>query len=425
MVPSLAYGQTFPDVPSDSIHSGAVEYLYSHDVIAGYPNGDFAPDKTINRAEALKIVVLAAGLSTDETGEGSFSDVSSTDWFDEFVRIGVANEVVEGYDDNSFKPGLNINVAESLKIIFLAFGEDVGAEPLKDPFPDVEANIWYSTYAQYAKDKQFVWTQNDGKLHAERDITRGEFSQIIYRLLYVRDNDLETFPISTDWPTFENNQDGYSIKYPFGWEQISAGDQVIFWHQDSANEQLSWARVYPNSATMVIASDNNESRLSLEDYLAFIQYDESAQIQKMTLNGFPFASVSLMSSGTIDYYFEMPNKSILVAYCQVGSGLNQGQLLEQIRYMVGSLKEAEIKSVPVVSDRDLFLGGVRALILENGEGQSALDLFDDLVLIDTDSIGIGTGPVDYYYSAVYDISLKYERDSVTLLAISDGQGTAF
>ena len=52
-------------------------------------------------------------------------------------------------------------------------------------------------------------------------------------------------------------------------------------------------------------------------------------------------------------------------------------------------------------------------------------LFTDLKLFETDTIGIGTGPVDYYYSALYDTTLKYERSSDTLLAMKQGKTWAF
>jgi hypothetical protein len=424
-IPSVVFAASFPDVLENTVNYGAVEYLKSKNVISGYPNGNFEPEKTINRAEALKIVVNAAGLKTESQQAINFKDVSDSDWFSQFVKVGVEKGIVEGYEDNTFKPGNNINLAESLKIIILAFGLEAGAAPLKNPYPDVEAVVWYAKYANFAKSKQLIWPQDDGNLNAQRDITREEFAQIIYRLMFMKQNSLDSFPLSTDWPVFTDNKSGYSIKYPFGWVKIQAGTQTIFWKKDELNEQLSWARVYPNSATVVAAIDNNVNRLSLEKYLSLIKYDDSAQIQKSTLNGYPFASVSLISSGTYDYYFQMPNSAILVIYGQVGDGLNKAALFDQIRYMVGSVKHAEITADNSVTDSEKFLSAVRELILVSGKSTEALAMFDDLIIIDTDTIGIGTGPVDYHYSATRNVTLKVERTSSTLLAINEAKSTAF
>jgi hypothetical protein len=157
-----------------------------------------------------------------------------------------------------------------------------------------------------------------------------------------------------------------------------------------------------------------------------IDYGEGANIQTMTLNGYPFSAISLSEQGIADYYFEFPNKSILVAYTQVGDGANRPFLAEQIRFIIGSIRYDENASkFSEQYAKEQFLSTIRQIILVEGEGQSALDAFDDLIIIETDTIGIGTGPVDYYYSEEYDVTLKYERNSSTLLAIRDSNSTAF
>lgn len=432
-VPFVAHGQSFPDVAANTEYYGAVEYLKTKGVIDGYPDGTFKPDQTINRAEALKIAMGASSAQTDVLAPAQFPDVQPSDWFFDPVQRALSLEIVEGYDDGTFKPGNNINIAESLKIVFLSFDAPVGGAPEGDPYPDVDATAWYSAFAQYAKDRQLIWPDDDGMLHGGRDITRGQFADLIYRIMYTEEHNLDKFPLSAHWPTFTHPNQNFSVKYPFDWQVIDADGQTILWKQDEANRQLSWARVYENSATMVIAVDNNEQGLSLDSYFSGLEYDDSATIQSQELNGYPFKSVYLADTMTFDYYFELPNGAILVIYSQVGGGLNQPQLIEEIRNIVGSARYSEGTGVPTgtgenpsaVSEEEQFLADVRAKILVEGEAQSTLDLFDDEVLIETDSIGIGTGPVDYYYSEAYNVTLKIERDSNTLLAITEAKSTAF
>jgi hypothetical protein len=437
-----AFAATFPDVPDNTVNNMAVEFLKLKGIINGYPDGTFQPDKTINRAEALKIVMLAvkilsqSGIATQETASTqqiipdkniNFPDVPSGDWFYEYVKNAYGLEIIEGYPDGKFKPANNINIAESIKIIEMAFGADLPSGLTENPYPDVDKNVWYASNAAFAKTRQIIWPLDDGKLHAERDITRGEFAQIIYRLIYIRENKLEAFPISNDWPVFAHPTEHFTIKYPFGWKQISADKQTIFWKQDLANNQISFARIYPNSASVTIARDLNKDQLSLNDYLSRIQYDQSAVIKKLTLNTYPFASVTITSQGITDYYFEFPDKSILVLYSQAGSGMNKTQLTDQIRYMAGSIKYVESSAAGTVlpDPNQQFLTGVRKNILIAGKGEETIKLFDDLVIIETDTIGIGTGPVDYYYSAKYNVTLKYERNSNVILAIQESKTTAF
>ena len=85
---------------------------------------------------------------------------------------------------------------------------------------------------------------------------------------------------------------------------------------------------------------------------------------------------------------------------------------------------AEVGAAPPDPDQE-FLSKVRKNLLVADKGQETLDLFTGLELIETDTIGIGTGPVDYYYSPEYDLTLKYERNSNIILDLQETKTTAF
>jgi len=414
---------SFPDVPADTVNYNAVEYLKQKGVVAGYPDGNFLPEKTINRAEALKMVLLATAANVESNAVISFPDVSVDDWFYKYVRKGFDLKIIQGYPDGSFKAANNINVAESLKMILLAFGEILSANITMNPYPDVGKDLWYAAFADYGMKKTLIWPMDDGKLHAEREITRGEFAQIIYRLMYIKENKLEKFPLSTDWPVYTHPTDHYLVKVPFSWQKLTAGNQLILWKRDTANNQISFGRTYPNSATIVIAVDPNKAGSSLEDYLGKLNYYKTGITQKLTLNGYPFANISITGTRFSDFFIELTNKTILAAYSELGDGLNEPQILEEIRHIIGSIRYTEESTG--ITDRDSFLAKVREMVLIEGSSGKAIDLFPEIILIETDAIGIGTGPVDYYYNAEYDVTLKIERTSSTLLGIRDGKTTGF
>jgi hypothetical protein len=421
--PANTFAASFPDVAENTVNYNAVEYLKQKQVISGYPDGTFQPDKKINRAEALKILMLASATPTDSQLAISFPDVSESEWYYKYLQKAVELKIFEGYPDGTFKAANNINIAESLKVVLLTFKEIPDTTLTADPYPDVLKTDWYAAYADYCKTKQFIEPLDDGKLHADREITRGQFAQIIYRLMYVREKNLEKFPISTDWPTFTHPTDHYVVKYPFGWQMIGAGTSTVLWKQDKENNQLSFGRTYPNGATVTMVIDPNDKQTAFDDYLNGLPYFTKGATQKLTLNGYPFAAISIDDGKYNDYYFELPNKSIMAIYSQTGEGLNKPELLNEVRNIVGSVKYTD--TTTGVTDKDTFLSQVRKKILVAGAGETTLGLFKELVLIETDSVGIGTGPVDYYYSSDYDVTLKLERDSNTLLAISDGKTTAF
>lgn len=422
---ATASAGSFSDVPDNSVHFAAIEYLKSKGVISGYPDGTFQPNKNINRAETLKILLLGTGTSLDSAQNIAFPDVHSGDWFYPYVRRAYELKIVEGYPDGLFKPENFINLAESLKVILLSFQANLPDTITLDPYPDAAKEVWFSPYAQYSKDKVIIEPQDDGNLHPERQMTRAEFAEIVYRLIYIKENNLDSFPLSTNWPVFFHPTDHYSVKYPFSWFKIEAGSHMIFWKQDVGNGQISFARIFPNSATAYMVVDPNADQLDLDGYLSKLAYDSSASVQKSTLNGYPFASISINASGLQDFYLELPNKTILIVYTQMGNGLLRTELSSEIQFMVGTIRYNENNPASSGPTADAFLSEVRKNLLIQGKGKSILNQMSDALVIETDSIGIGTGPVDYYFSALYNVTIKYERNSDTLLAMKTGKTAAF
>ena len=83
---AYAFAGSFADVPENSEHYAAVEYLKSKGVINGYPDGTFQPDKNINRAETLKILLLGTGTTLESSQNIAFPDVDASAWFYQYVR---------------------------------------------------------------------------------------------------------------------------------------------------------------------------------------------------------------------------------------------------------------------------------------------------------------------------------------------------
>lgn len=93
-----------------------------YDIIQGYEDGTFRPDAEVNRAEALKILTLAARTDTFTNTDGitpvTFSDVLEADWFAPYVTLASTLGIVGGYPDGSFGPSKSITRAEAAKIIY-------------------------------------------------------------------------------------------------------------------------------------------------------------------------------------------------------------------------------------------------------------------------------------------------------------------
>lgn len=159
----------FPDVPDDHQYAVAINHLKSVGVIDGHPDGTYRPDDRIDRAAFSKIVLNSTDIDfSNYTPTDCFSDVKTTDWFAKYVCIAKNYNIIKGYNDGKFRPGNNINVAESLKIVIEAFDETN---------PDIETDPWYNKYISLAQMDNFYldsWTS------PFQEITRGEMAQMIY-----------------------------------------------------------------------------------------------------------------------------------------------------------------------------------------------------------------------------------------------------
>ena len=72
----------------------------------------------------------------------------------EAITWATENDIFEGYNDGSFKPSKKISRAETLKVIFEAFSDEVTLLPENGSnlgFKDVDTDAWYMTYARTAK----------------------------------------------------------------------------------------------------------------------------------------------------------------------------------------------------------------------------------------------------------------------------------
>lgn len=96
-----------------------VVYTAEHyGIIGGYADGTFGANAPVNRAEAVKILTLAAQMNAGESGSAlAFSDVQPTEWFAPFIALASQREIVSGYGNGTFGPEKPITRAEAAKIV--------------------------------------------------------------------------------------------------------------------------------------------------------------------------------------------------------------------------------------------------------------------------------------------------------------------
>ena len=105
----------FTDVADDAWYADAVNTLASLGVIKGIGNNQFAPNRTITRAEFTVIAMRFANVSATVTNP--FTDISKNDWFYSAVTSATSYGWITGYSNGTFRPNATITRAEVATIV--------------------------------------------------------------------------------------------------------------------------------------------------------------------------------------------------------------------------------------------------------------------------------------------------------------------
>jgi hypothetical protein len=145
----------FTDVAEEDWFFDFVTKLKNDGIVDGYPDGSFRPNTPINRAEITKIALAAFRPELDLTNTTSFPDVPLETWFSPFVATAKNYSIVHGYGDGLFRPADSVNRAEAVKILVGAAGFPTDS-PLASNFADVAYSEWYRPYVAWAESQGVV-----------------------------------------------------------------------------------------------------------------------------------------------------------------------------------------------------------------------------------------------------------------------------
>ena len=187
-----AYAATLSDI-GGSKNREAIQFLSDRGIIGGYPDGTFKPQNTVNRAELLKILVGGKGVTpTIEEYHDCFPDVAK-EWFAPFVCYAKEQGWVGGYPDGSFRPSATVNKVEAIKMIVNSQGYPVPDTVSGRLYDDTDTSAWYAPFVQTAKDKGIL-EETRGSLGVASDMRRGSVAESIYRAVIVREQALPAYP---------------------------------------------------------------------------------------------------------------------------------------------------------------------------------------------------------------------------------------
>lgn len=125
-IPTGVLNNPFPDVRLDHWFVNYVSKGRQLEFVEGYGDGLFRPSRSITRAEALKIFVFVAGIDISKSKPVErFLDVRQDAWYAQYINWATENNIINGYSDDTFRPNRPITRAEITKLL-VAIMKNVG-----------------------------------------------------------------------------------------------------------------------------------------------------------------------------------------------------------------------------------------------------------------------------------------------------------
>ena len=165
-----------------------IKILASKGILQGSSNGQFMPNETVKRSEILTILVRMS-YSYDGGAASKFFDVAKNAWYYPYVSSGVKLGVVNGYPDNSFKPGNSVGAAELAKMNSMMLVYKKGyhfPKELQKYLAKLAQNsnvpTWAKTYIAMAEREGFLLKAANGFYDGGQAMTRKQAAEMLYRL---------------------------------------------------------------------------------------------------------------------------------------------------------------------------------------------------------------------------------------------------
>lgn len=130
----------FKDVKANHYAYDAIGYVHNKGLMQGY-NGSFRPNETITRAEVATVLANFKQLDIKENIPLTFSD-SKGHWAQWVIEANRKVEIIKGYEDGTFKPNKSITRAEVVTMVNWMIKRKPIYGIQKSIFPYVPTKYW-------------------------------------------------------------------------------------------------------------------------------------------------------------------------------------------------------------------------------------------------------------------------------------------
>lgn len=154
--------------------------LGGKNIVNGYDDYTFRPDFPITRAEATAIISRAFKLSKQKNI--SYTDVAPGHWAYADIAKAAQSGIVDGYPDQSFAPDQPVSRMEMTAIIARSINMS-GKKRGELPFTDVTEDYWGVGILKQMKAEGWIAGYDDGSYKPDQQASRAEFVTMLAKIM--------------------------------------------------------------------------------------------------------------------------------------------------------------------------------------------------------------------------------------------------
>ena len=179
-----------PEMPFTDVNEGdwfydVVLYAYDNGLMTGVSATEFAPNQTTTRGMIVSMLARLEGVTSAE--DAGFADVAANDWYATAVNWAASVGVVNGYEDNTFRPNAPITREQMAAILYNYAdykGYDVSARADLSDYADAASiSIWAEDVLAWANAEGLINGMTATTIDPQGATTRAQTAAMFERFL--------------------------------------------------------------------------------------------------------------------------------------------------------------------------------------------------------------------------------------------------
>lgn len=149
-------------------------------IINGYDDYTFRPNHAITRAEATTLLSRALKLSKQKSVD--YTDLPTNHWAYPYIARAAQSGIVDGYPDRSFAPDQPVSRMEMISMIAKGMNK-TGKRRGANPFTDVDDDYWGIGILKQMKAEGWIDGYADGSFRPDQQASRAEFVSMLAKMI--------------------------------------------------------------------------------------------------------------------------------------------------------------------------------------------------------------------------------------------------